>query len=280
MTAFETLLYETPAPHIARIVLNRPDTRNAQDTKLLYELNDAFDKAAQDNDVKVIVLAANGPHFSSGHDLRERDTYSTMKDYRTVGTWCGFECAGAEAQMSREKEIYIGFSERWRNIPKPTIAEVQGKCIAGGLMLVWPCDIIVAAEDAMFLDNTVAMGVGGAEFFNHPWELGVRKAKELLFTADWLTAADAEKLGMVNHVVPNEELSSFTLALAQKIAEKPLFALKLAKEAVNAAQDAQGRNSAMQTAFALHQLAHSHNMQVHGMLIDPTGISPAVRRKG
>ncbi len=280
MTAFETLLYETPAPHVARIVLNRPDTRNAQDTKLLYELNDAFDKAAQDNDVKVIVLAANGPHFSSGHDLRERDTYSTMKDYRTVGTWCGFECAGAEAQMSREKEIYIGFSERWRNIPKPTIAEVQGKCIAGGLMLVWPCDIIVVAEDAMFLDNTVSMGVGGAEFFNHPWELGVRKAKELLFTADWLTAADAEKLGMVNHVVPNEELSSFTLALAQKIAEKPLFALKLAKEAVNAAQDAQGRNSAMQTAFALHQLAHSHNMQVHGMLIDPTGISPAVRRKG
>jgi len=280
MTAFETLLYETPAPHIARIVLNRPDTRNAQDTKLLYELNDAFDKAAQDNDVKVIVLAANGPHFSSGHDLRERDTYATMKDYRTVGTWCGFECAGAEAQMSREKEIYIGFSERWRNIPKPTIAEVQGKCIAGGLMLVWPCDIIVAAEDAMFLDNTVSMGVGGAEFFNHPWELGVRKAKELLFTADWITAADAEKLGMVNHVVPNEELSSFTLALAQKIAEKPLFALKLAKEAVNAAQDAQGRSSAMQTAFALHQLAHSHNMQVHGMLIDPTGISPAVRRKG
>lgn len=280
MTGFDTLLYETPAPHVARIVLNRPDTRNAQDTKLLYELNDAFDKAAQDNDVKVIILAANGPHFSSGHDLRERDAHAAMKDYRTVGTWCGFECAGAEAQMAREKEIYIGFSERWRNIPKPTIAEVQGKCIAGGLMLVWPCDIIVAAEDAMFLDNTVAMGVGGAEFFNHPWELGIRKAKELLFTADWLTAADAEKLGMVNHVVPNDELAAFTLALAKKIAEKPLFALKLAKEAVNAAQDAQGRNSAMQTAFALHQLAHSHNMQVHGMLIDPTGISPAVRRKG
>jgi enoyl-CoA hydratase len=279
MTGFDTLLYENPAPHVARIVLNRPDTRNAQDTKLLYELNGAFDKAAQDNDVKVIILAANGPHFSSGHDLRERDAHAAMKDYRTVGTWCGFECAGAEAQMAREKEIYIGFSERWRNIPKPTIAEVQGKCIAGGLMLVWPCDIIVAAEDAMFLDNTVAMGVGGAEFFNHPWELGIRKAKELLFTADWLTAADAEKLGMVNHVVPNEELAGFTLALAKKIAEKPLFALKLAKEAVNAAQDAQGRNSAMQTAFALHQLAHSHNMQVHGMLIDPTGISPAVRRK-
>ncbi len=278
MSEFQTLLYETPAPHIARIVLNRPDTRNAQDTRLLYELNDAFDKAAQDGTVKVIILAANGPHFSSGHDLRERDALATMKEFPTVGTWCGFECAGAEAQMAREKEIYIGFSERWRNIPKPTIAEVQGKCIAGGLMLVWPCDIIVAAEDAAFLDNTVSMGVGGAEFFNHPWELGVRKAKELLFTADWLSAAEAEKLGMVNHVVPNEKLSEFTLELAKRIAQKPLFALKLAKEAVNAAQDAQGRSSAMQTAFALHQLAHSHNMQVHGMLIDPSGISPAVKK--
>lgn len=278
MATFQTLLYETPAPHVARIVLNRPDTRNAQDTRLLYELNDAFDKAAQDGDVKVIILAANGPHFSSGHDLRERDALATMKEFPIVGTWCGFECAGAEAQMAREKEIYIGFSERWRNIPKPTIAEVQGKCIAGGLMLIWPCDIIVAAQDAAFLDNTVSMGVGGAEFFNHPWELGARKAKELLFTADWLSAAEAEKLGMVNHVVPNDRLSEFTLALAQRIAQKPLFALKLAKEAVNAAQDAQGRSSAMQTAFALHQLAHSHNMQVHGMLIDPTGISPAVKK--
>jgi enoyl-CoA hydratase len=180
--------------------------------------------------------------------------------------------------MSREKEIYIGFSERWRNIPKPTIAQVQGKVIAGGLMLVWPCDIVVAADDAMFLDNTVSMGVGGAEFFAHPWELGVRKAKEMLFTADWLTAADAMRLGMVNHVVPLTELGDFTLSLANRIAQKPSFALKLAKEAVNAAQDAQGRVSALQTAFALHQLAHSHNMQVHGMLVDPTGISPAVRR--
>jgi len=280
VSEFQTLLYETPAAHVARIVLNRPDTRNAQDTRLLYELNDAFDKAAQDNDIKVIILAANGPHFSSGHDLRERDPHAAMKEFPTVGTWCGFECAGAEAQMAREKEIYIGFSERWRNIPKPTIAEVQGKCIAGGLMLVWPCDIIVAADDAAFLDNTVSMGVGGAEFFNHPWELGIRKAKELLFTADWLSAEEAEKLGMVNHVVPREDLTSFTLALAEKIAAKPLFALKLAKEAVNAAQDAQGRTSAMQTSFALHQLAHSHNMQVHGMMIDPSGISPAVKKSG
>ena len=202
-----------------------------------------------------------------------------MAQHRTVGTWCGFECAGAEAQMAREKEIYIGFSERWRNIPKPTIAQIHGKCIAGGLMLAWPCDLIVASDDAMFLDNTVAMGVGGVEYFAHPWEVGIRKAKEMLFAGDWLSAEEALRLGMLNHVVPAATLGDFTLELAKKIAQKPLFALKLAKESVNAAQDAQGRVNAMQTSFAYHQLAHSHNMQVHGMMIDPTGLSPAVAGK-
>jgi enoyl-CoA hydratase len=202
-----------------------------------------------------------------------------MAAFEPVGTWCGFGCAGAEARMAREKEIYLGLSERWRNIPKPTIAAVQGKCIAGGLMLAWPCDIIVAADDAAFADNTVGMGVGGVEYFAHPWELGRRKAKELLFTADWLSAEEARALGMVNHVVPAAELQAFALALAEKIARKPLFALKLAKEAVNAAEDAQGRVGAMATAFALHQLAHSHNMQVHGLPVDPSGLQVQPKSK-
>jgi enoyl-CoA hydratase len=267
---FETILYETPADHIARIVLNRPNSRNAQNTKLLYELNAAFDVAARDDKIKVVILAANGKDFSAGHDLHEDPGKIDMSAYETVGTWCGFGCAGAEGRMAIEKEIYLGFSERWRNFAKPTIAEVQGKCIAGGLMLVWPCDIIIASEDAQFLDNTVNMGLAGAEFFNHPWELGVRKAKELLFTSGWWTAAEAHRLGMVNHVVPRENLPEFTLELAKRIAMQPLFALKLTKEAVNNAQDAAGRGSAMQTQFALHQLGHSHNMQVFGLLVDPT----------
>jgi enoyl-CoA hydratase len=191
-----------------------------------------------------------------------------LNAHDTVGTWCGFGCAGAEARMAREKEIYIGFSERWRNIPKPTIAAVQGKAISGGLMLAWPCDIIVAADDAEFIDNTVAMGVCGAEFFNHPWEVGVRKAKEMLFTSDAVSAADALRLGMVNQVVPRAQLEDAVLNLASRIAAKPLFGLKLTKEAVNAAQDAQGRVGAMQTSFALHQLCHSHNQQVFGRPID------------
>jgi enoyl-CoA hydratase len=278
---FETVTYEVPAERVARISLNRPETRNAQNSKLLYELNDAFNKAAADNDISVIILAANGPHFSSGHDLREPDPIAALKDHATVGTWCGFSCEGAEGWMAREKELYQGLSERWRNIPKPTIAQVQGKCIAGGLMLVWPCDLIVASEDAQFADNTVSMGMTGVEFFGHPWELGPRKAKEMLFTSDVVSAQEAHRLGMVNHVVPVADLAEATLELASRIAAKPLFALKLAKESVNAAQDAQGRISAMQTAFALHQLGHSHNMQVHGLPIDPRGTGGLVeaRRK-
>lgn len=270
MTEFDTISYDRPLPKVARITLNRPDTRNAQNPHLLYEVNDAFDLAAQDDDVSVIVLAANGPHFSSGHDLSETDPRGAMRKHKTVGTWCGFGCAGAEWQFAMEKEIYLGFSERWRNIPKPTIAAVQGKVISGGLMLVWPCDIVVAADDAQFIDNTVAMGVCGAEFFNHPFELGIRKAKEMLFTAEAVTAEEGKQLGMVNHVVPVDELMTFTLDLARRIAEKPLFALKLTKEAVNSAQDLQGRVGSNQTAFALHQLCHSHNMHIHGFPIDPT----------
>ena len=274
----ERIRYERPATHVARVVVDRPEARNAQDTGLLYALNDAFDRAAQDDTVKVIVLAAEGPDFSAGHDLREAgDIAHQHQPFDPVGTWCGFGCAGAEGRMAREKEIYLGLSERWRNIPKPTLAAVQGRCIAGGLMLVWPCDLILAADDAVFCDPTVAMGVGGVEFFAHPWELGPRKAKELLFTGDWLSAEEARALGMVSRVVPATQLQAEALALAERIAAKPIFALKLVKEAVNAAVDAQGRAPAMNTAFALHQLAHSHNMQVHGMPIDPTGLAPALR---
>jgi len=270
MPEFQTILYETPSEGIVRIVLNRPDKRNAQNTRMLYELNSAFEYAAEDDAVKVVILAANGPHFSAGHDLAEDTRLSNMDEFKSVGLWCGYACAGAEGHMGFEKEVYLGFSERWRNFAKPTIAEVQGKCIAGGLMLVWPCDIIMAADNAQFCDNTVNMGIAGAEFFNHPWELGVRKAKEFLFTADSFSAEEAHRLGMVNHVVPLAELQSATLALAQKIAAKPMFVLKLLKEAVNTAEDVQGRANAMKTSFALHQLSHSHNMELYGLRADPS----------
>ncbi|MBI2766291.1 MAG: enoyl-CoA hydratase [Chloroflexi bacterium] len=276
--ALETILYEMAADHVAKITLNRPEARNAQNVQLTYELNEAFDTAAQDDNVKVIILAGSDPHFSSGHDLRA-GSGKGFDSFKPVGTWGGFGMKGQEGMMAREEEIYLGMCRRWRNIPKPTIAQVQGKTIAGGLMLAWVCDLIIASDDAMFQDPVVNWGVPGVEYFAHPWELGVRKAKEILFTADWFTAAEAHRLGMVNHVVPRAELAEFTLALASKIAEKPSMGLKLTKEAVNQSAEAQGQWMAMLSGFNLHQLAHSHNMQTYGVPIDPSWQSAAQKPK-
>jgi enoyl-CoA hydratase len=112
----------------------------------------------------------------------------------------------------------------------------------------------------------------------HPWELGPRKAKEMLFTADVWTAEEAHRLGMVNHVVPREGLSSFVHKLAERIAAKPSFALKLTKEAVNRSVDVMGQPAAIDQAFALHQLCHAHNLQEFGMVVDPSGLHPSVRK--
>lgn len=266
---FTTIRYDSPSAGVARITLARPETRNAQSKKMLYEINTAFDLAAHDKDVKVIVLAADGPHFSSGHDLRDN---TPMTSLTPVTNWGGFDLPGAEGYMAQEEEIYLGLCWRWRNLPKPTIAQVQGKTIAGGLMLIWVCDLIIASDDATFSDPVVGFGVNGVEYFAHPWEVGVRKAKEMLFTGDPVTAAEAKALGMVNQVVPRDELEKRTLELASKIASRPSMGLRLAKQSVNQTQDAQGLWTALQAAMSLQQLGHSHNMQVHKLLIDPRGM--------
>lgn len=279
MSSYETILVERPDPAVARIVMNRPDARNAQNLQMTYDLNAAFDDAVQDDSVKVIILAGAGPHFSAGHDLRATTKNEAGIDFPPVGAWGGFREPGAHGRMAREQEIYLQITRRWRNLAKPMIAEVHGKCIAGGLMLAWACDLIVAADSAEFCDPVVTMGVCGVEWFVHPWELGPRKAKELLFTADSWSAQEAHQLGMVNHVVPAAELSAFTMALAQRIAAKPSFALKMTKEAVNRSVDIQGQPAAIDQAFALHQLCHAHNLQEFGMIVDPSGLHPSVRKQ-
>lgn len=267
---FATIRYEPAGEHIARIVLNRPDKSNAQNTRLLYELNMALDDAAKDTSVKVIIVAAEGENFSSGHDLARQDDWS-LGDV-ALGPWSGFREPGIEGNWGREEEIYFGLCWRWRNIPKPTIAEVQGKVIAGGLMLVWPFDLVVASDDATFQDPVVAFGVNGVEYFGHPWEFGVRKAKEMLFTGRAITAEVAHELGMVNRVVPRSELASATLELAEEIAAQPMMGLKLAKESVNQAQNAQGLYNAMRSAMGHQQMGHANNMIVHKIPVDPAGI--------
>jgi enoyl-CoA hydratase len=275
MSDFEQIRYEQPAAGVARVVLAREAARNAQDKKMLYEIDAAFRQAVADDEIKVIVVAADGPHFSSGHDLRDR---SRMSDFEPVHLWGGFEEPGQAGHMASEEEIYLGFCWRWRNLPKPTVVQVQGKVIAGGLMLVWPFDIVVASEDASFSDPTVAFGVNGVEFFTHAWELGARKAKEILFTGSALSADEAWRLGMVNHVVPREQLASFTLALAEQIATRPAMGLRLAKLSVNQSLDAQGQWTALQGAFSLHHLGHANSRIVHGIPVEPSG-AEIIRRE-
>jgi enoyl-CoA hydratase len=260
---FKTVLYSHVTPEVVRVSMNRPEARNAQDLQMTRDLNDALDMANQDDNVKVIILSGEGPHFSSGHDMRG-GTGLAFADVRPVGTWANFDAAGAEGAMAKEEEIYLQMCRRWRNIPKPIIAEVHGKTIAGGLMLAWVCDIIVAAEDAEFRDLVVGWGIPGVEYFAHPWELGHRKARQFLYTGDWLSVQDAWRLGMVNEVVPREELRNYTETMAKKIAEKPLFGLKLTKEAINQTLDAQGQWNSMQTVFIMHTLAHTHWREVNG----------------
>jgi enoyl-CoA hydratase len=264
-----TVRYEVvdPGDHgIAVVTLNRPESRNAQNKRMTYEMNACFDDASRRSDVKVIVLQADGPHFSSGHDLRDTES---NREFESVFSGGGFGRPGQEGYMAYEEEVYFQMCWRWRNIPKPVLAAAQGKTIAGGLMLLWVCDVILAADDALFSDPVVGMGVNGVEYFAHPWELGARKAKELLFTGDWVTAQDAKTLGMVNQVVPAAELREYTMAMARKIALRPSFALKLAKESVNQTLEAQGQWTAFRAAFSMQHLAHAHNQIKFGMLIDP-----------
>lgn len=266
---WQRVRYDEPAERVARITLARPETANAQDYLMLSELNQAFDRAAKDENIHVIVLAADGKHFSSGHDLRGT---TTIHDIETIGTQCHFDAEGAEGYMAKEAEMYVGLCWRWRNIAKPTIASVQGKVIAGGLMLVWPMDLIVCSEDATFSDPVVAFGVNAVEYFVHPFEAGTRLAKDMLFTGRAITAQEALQHGMVSRVVPRDQLEAETLALAAHIAKRPMFGLTLAKQSVNNAQDAMGIYSAIQSAFGLHHVGHSHNrIKYDGSLVDPTG---------
>ena len=202
------------------MTLDRPERRNAQNKRMTYELNAYFDDAARRSDVKVIVLQADGPHFSSGHDLRDREPH---REFDLVSPNAGFCRDGQEGQMAFEEEVYFQMCWRWRNIPKPVIAAAQGKTIAGGLMLLWIADVILAADDAQFSDPVVGMGVNGVEYFAHPWEFGARKAKELLFTGDFIGAEAAMRLGWSITSSPRRAPRR-TMALARRIAAAQLRA--------------------------------------------------------
>ena len=247
------------ADGIAWITMNRPEYHNAQNGKMTYLLDDAFKAAVADDEVKVIVLRGEGKHFSAGHDIGTPGRDVHLSQDRVTMWYDHANKEGGEFLYVREAEAYLGMCRRWREIPKPTIAAVQGACIAGGLMLAWVCDLIVATDDAYFSDPVVRMGIPGVEYFAHPYELNPRIAKEFLFTGNKMGAERAYQMGMVNQISTRESLIDDVTALATKIAAMPRLGLALTKQAINNVEDLQGKRSAMEAAFAWHHFTHVHN---------------------
>ena len=255
----ETVLYETRGP-VAVVTMNRPAVRNAQNAVMTFALDAAFTRALQDDAVGVIVLAGAGDHFSAGHDIGtpERDIHKSFARVSTM--WWEHEGKqGAENLFVREQELYLGMCRRWREMPKPVVAMVQGACVAGGLMLAWTCDLIMASDDAFFADPVMKMGIPGVEYFAHPYAMSPRQAKEFLFLGERMPAAEAHRIGMINRVVPRASLEAETLGVATRIAAMPRFGLALAKKAINQAEDRMGLRDTMDATFALHHVAHAHN---------------------
>ena len=254
---------------VALVTLNRPKYANAQNSAMTYALDAAFYRAAADDEVAVIVLTGAGKHFCAGHDIGTPDRDIDQSFPRVAGLWWDHVGKpGAESRFARESEVYLGMCRRWREIPKPTIAMVHGGCVAGGLMLAWCCDLVIAADDAFFADPVVRMGIPGVEYFAHPWVMGPRFAKEFLFLGERVAADRAYQLGMVNRVVARGELTEFTLAMAERIAEMPRLGLALTKKAVNQSEDLMGLRAGMDSVFGLHHVAHAHNAEVGS---DPLG---------
>ena len=245
----QTVLYEVDGP-VATITMNRPDVANAQDTQLIDDLDAAFDEAEADDTVRVVILAAAGKHFSSGHDLKalvgeaEPDEWRRMRDT-------------PEGKLRHEKVMYYDRCERIHDFPKPTIAAVQGACVAAGMMLACMCDLIVASDDATFQNPVLRMTGAGVELLVEPWELGIRQAKEFLLTADKIDAQEAWRLGMVNKVVPRDALAAAAREMADKVALVPPVTARVVKESINHVAELAGKKHSWKYHFMAHHWTHN-----------------------
>jgi enoyl-CoA hydratase len=268
MTEYKFLEYETlDDGRLARITLNRPEARNAQNRGLLVELGEAFEAAEADDEVRVVILRGAGPMFSSGHDLGSKASMEEIlpgPNQHPTRKINGANRKGAEALMLQEWHYYFENTRRWRNLRKITIGQAHGDVYAAGLMLLWACDLIVCDRDTTFADVVGSrLGMCGVEYFAHPWEFGPRKAKELLLTGDSIDADEAHALGMVSKVFAPDELGERTVEFARRIAQLPTMSALLIKEAVNQTVDNMGFYNSLNACFTLHELNHSHWAQVN-----------------
>ena len=239
--AYSDIAYEVIGA-VARISHNRPDRRNAEGTLLLDELDHALSRAAADDDIRVVIVGGKGDHFSAGHDVKEAMGRPDV----------------VEVRYAYEERRYLGYCLRLWDFPKPTIAQVQGACIAGGFMVANMCDLVVASEDAFFCDPTCStLAAAATEVLVHPWVLGLRTAKDFLYTGRRMLADEAHRIGMVNRVFPRASLDDHTLALANEVAGAPPFAIRMLKRSLNRTADMQGFRNAVQAHFDTHELCHT-----------------------
>jgi enoyl-CoA hydratase len=264
MGDYKFLQYETHDDgQIVRILLDRPDARNAQNRGLLVELDEAFLRAEADDTCRVVILGGTGPMFSSGHDMGSKVAREEYVSHPTSSI-NGATRAGAEKRMLGEWHYYFENTRRWRNLRKITVAQVHGPVYAAGLMLMWACDLIVAADDVVFADVVgTRLGMCGLEYFAHPWELGPRRTKELMLTGDSIDVDEAHRLGMVSKVFPRDELGDRALDFARRIAALPTMTALMIKESVNETLDNQGFYNSLNACFTIHQLNHAHWAEIH-----------------
>ncbi len=246
---FQTILYEVDGA-VATLTMNRPQSANAQNTTLIDELDAAFDLAGADDAVRVVVLAAAGKHFSAGHDLK------AIVGHEEADEWVKLR-ETPEGKFRHEQVMYYDKNKKIHDFRKPTIAAVQGSCVAAGLMLACMCDLIVAADDARFSNPVLKMTGAGVELLVEPWELGIRKAKEFLWTGEIIDAQEAWRLGLVNRVVARDELASATKELAERIALVPPVTAQVVKDTINHTAELMGQSASWKYHFMAHHWTHN-----------------------
>ncbi len=240
---YQDVLFESK-DGIARVILNRPEKRNAIRAQMLDELDAIFSRIERDPEIKVVVLTGAGSSFSTGRDFAEQHEPSA---YALAGDWFG------------ERREVLNQRDRWTRwfweLPQPIIAQVRGYCMVFGFEFAMNCDLVIAAEDARFIWRPI--GGTGKVSSMMPWLLGLRQAKELLWTKRWISGKEAEKLGLINKAVPDDQLEAEVEGLARQIMETPPELVYLDKMALNKCYELAGLRLGIEYGMDLHAMAHT-----------------------
>lgn len=252
--SWKTVLYDESG-HVARLTLNRPETHNVLNARMIVELDEAMKKAEADPNIHVVILRGAGPSFTSGHDLSSDPSDPLQQEFRERGR------RSVEDRFSVEEEFFLEKCLTIRNLDKPTIASIHGNVVLMGLVLAEMCDLIIAAESTRLWNPSLRHCGTGGELIMMAFDIGFRKTKEFLWTGDVIPVREAERLGLINRVVPDADLEAETLKLAERIALMPPLAVWITKRSLNKIQDFTGLSLANEYHFALHQLAHASKAQ-------------------